>query len=1616
MNSLEANDKVIRDRAIRLFTFLKELSLLKTKVTRDLRVYEEVVWFADVPEYKGIFSILLGQQSDTQDGIWLEVRRQKEPIKPPIPSPCLKWLETREDDDPLIPPSLRHEISTDDVQIDRLSDHPELEQEWGHYIQNSWQPWSETYKSWKAANSLYFRLFSIYEQLKKLGEQYELMLGLGLLTWETPQNQIIRRHLIVGDAYLTFDADRAKFILQSAPDGVKLRFELEMVEQSYLPPPEQQKEIENRLGLTSESPWNREEIHAILRSWIQSMRADGIYSDSPIPTNECITKPTVTFAPALILRKRTQRSQVQCFTNIVEQIKKGGKIPSGVSLLCEVSDSIPMLEDGVSNPEGEKPVDTTTYLPLLVNEEQLQVVDLVRNRRGVLVQGPPGTGKSHTIANLICCLLAQGKRVLVTSQTPRALKVLKGKIPTEIAALCVTLLGNDQTARDELKSSVEGINQKYSEWNLSNSQKAIASLERRLCDTDKNIANTNRLLRELREIETYQHQVANGAYKGTAQQIACRVKDEEKRFSWLEDSIGEGQSCPLSFAEFGELVQLFREIPDNRCAELKQLIISQQDIPDIAEFIKMTDDEKAAKQNLDTLESRRQSLRFRTLEKLSEDQIEELSSSVQALTVAVSSIKERFTWVSQAVSDMLSDNDTPWENLHVFIVDHLGHLREKANIAQTCEARFPEDTDRKELRADAMELLGHLKKGGRLGWKCLAPQVVKRTRYIMKEVMINGRQCSTMETLALLTTYLDALEEIDNLWAAFKGIDKREEGSLLVQLGYLEERLEALETVLNLEEYLNAAKAYVKVANLAEPQWHKIEELEALMVDLNAVKSEHVYTRANSAIEDVIQRVRIIQADPKAHCLNEEFLVALQQRDAEALARCLDKLAALEICRGRLNIRDQLTKRLKKAAPRIATQLQSAFADNIWEQRAKDFESAWMWRQADEWLSRFNREHNKAKLEAELKKLGEDKRNTISKLVAAKAWNNCLSSLTEYQRANLIAWATIMNKRKNWTGERASIDLKKAQHFMDECKGAIPAWIMPLYRVFDTVKPEPETFDVIIIDEASQTGPEGLIIQYLAKQCIVVGDNEQINPDPVGTDLNEIDLLIERHLGDIPFKALYVPGTSIFDHANMRFGGRVVLREHFRCMPEIIQFSNNLCYRDTPLKPLRQYPPKRLEPIVVRHVENGFREGPPERALNRPEAESLVDAIIEFCSQKEHVDKTIGVISLQGETQAKYIENILLKRMEPSELERRRLVCGDAYAFQGDERDVIFLSMVAAPNERIGSLARAADKRRFNVAASRAKDQMVLFHTATLSDLNPECMRYKLLEYYLNPTLVSQEIDFTKCESPFERNVCQAIADRGYRVIPQYHVAGYFIDLVIEGTKNRLALECDGDEWHGIEQYEKDVVRQRILERCGWRFWRIRGYEYYRDPSHSLDSLWTTLSEMGIMPQSFIPLNQIGEQTQVYNPKEDSDAKNIAESGLNYDTPGQEPTQPRALVDKIVNDVLKKYGTLGRKQTQGPESISMLSPNIEAGEVASQHLDKLETAKESYFDLIDFLTRRHIKFEDNRSKGGALWLIGSNELAPIIAELKAKGISFTYLPRGGRVSGHRPAWYSTTKI
>jgi very-short-patch-repair endonuclease len=320
-------------------------------------------------------------------------------------------------------------------------------------------------------------------------------------------------------------------------------------------------------------------------------------------------------------------------------------------------------------------------------------------------------------------------------------------------------------------------------------------------------------------------------------------------------------------------------------------------------------------------------------------------------------------------------------------------------------------------------------------------------------------------------------------------------------------------------------------------------------------------------------------------------------------------------------------------------------------------------------------------------------------------------------------------------------------------------------------------------------------------------------------------------------------------------------------MPEIIRFSSTLCYIDNPLIPLRQYTPDRLEPLQSVLVETGYREGVGQRVINQPEAEAIVETIKKCCENPKYSDKSIGVIVLQGTRQGKHIQNLLVEAIGPEEFDKRNIKCAHPPAFQGAERDIIFLSMVAAPNVRLTSMTGLKYEQRFNVAVSRAKDQLWLFHSVTVNHLGENCLRRKLLDHFQNPDagigliqglnleelrLAEHQADRKTESAPrpfdswFEVDVALQIAARGYNVVPQYPFAGRRIDLVIQGEKAQLAVECDGDYLHGPERYTADLARQRQLERCGWQFFRIRECLYYADADKALAPLWPLLERMEI--------------------------------------------------------------------------------------------------------------------------------------------------------------------------
>ena len=93
-NNIKTVD-LIRDRAIRLFTYLRELTKLRSKVIRTLDNYDSVLWFSDIPREQGCFTQAWGAEQDGSEEIWLEIKKPKIPSIPSLPDELLPWIKVR---------------------------------------------------------------------------------------------------------------------------------------------------------------------------------------------------------------------------------------------------------------------------------------------------------------------------------------------------------------------------------------------------------------------------------------------------------------------------------------------------------------------------------------------------------------------------------------------------------------------------------------------------------------------------------------------------------------------------------------------------------------------------------------------------------------------------------------------------------------------------------------------------------------------------------------------------------------------------------------------------------------------------------------------------------------------------------------------------------------------------------------------------------------------------------------------------------------------------------------------------------------------------------------------------------------------------------------------------------------------------------------------------------------------------------------------------------------------------------------------------------------------------------------------------------------------------------
>jgi very-short-patch-repair endonuclease len=1483
------NERLVR-RAVNLFTFLGRTQQLLVKPVLTVDKFEDAMWFADLPDHEAVRSAHRVAEL-TPDAPLLTVDRVAKLDPPALPRELIVWVEGGIDDaqkeptlreaifrEEPIPAEERdddeHEVANHRIEI---AEHPEISAAFESWL-TDWRLWAEKERRDAVVRDIYKKLFAVHLKATDHSEEFELVLGVGCLTWRPEDHEQLQRHVATAPITIGFDESSGRLTVtrSSAPDSVSI--ELDMLDPALISSPAKIDEIKALAAEYDGHLLDQPGIGEICRRLIHRLDPDAEYDEEAVEA-PCGTSPRGAFAPAIILRRRTNRGMVQIYEQIVTQIQKAGEVPEGILPLID-PDRQPESAPRQDVQGAVVTIDDEDFLPLPVNDKQRQIIERVDSRVQTVVQGPPGTGKTHTAAALVSHLLAQGKRVLITAQTDRALKEVRAKLPREIQSLAVAVIGQSRSDMADLRTAVDNISRRADEFDPADSQRSIARHLSRIDDLRRQRAELRNRLLTVRRQEVEPR--TDGPAHGTLAAIAYDHLQHETDYGWIRafevDPSGTGTTVSTEEIRRWRAVLLDEDVTVSE-PEATSTLPDAASLTTPEDFAKLVAGEQQAAMRKDQYGELIAHESFGFVRSLTSELRDELRARVSHLAEQAGNLERRQeSWINEALRDVRSGRQQAW-------IARSAQVKSLAEAAGALTRQIGPTTSVVVSRADfgvhqqvAKSLLAHIESGNVIKIRpdgspkigAFTSKTVKLAEPFFAGVKINDLPATTKEQLAIFVAWVDAsraVHALDQAWPASVAVPDEDTFDEKIQWHLTE--VAQLDKVLALGDQIDVERQWFQANNLPVPDWNNLEDIRRYADLVEAAAAADDAAAAATPVEQLHDYLRNLAQLPAPPAITLELVNAVRNRDVDAYAAAHTRLGHLYAVARAVADRDRIRIELDRSAPALAREIAANPSAAEWDSRLSIYEQAWQWEMTGRWILAQDSEDANA-LKVSLNAVEGQIRNEVEHLAAERAWGHAVAPdrLTGAARANLTQYAQLVSRLGKGTGKYATKQRAAIAEAMDRCRPSVPVWIMPLYRIAEQVHVEPNLYDVVIVDEASQAGLEASFLQYLAPKMVVIGDDKQVSPSAVGVDQQQLRDLANMYLSNDPYRESWLdPKRSYFDEANMRFGGRITLTEHRRCVPEIIGFSNRIAYEPEGIRlvPVRQFGAERLDPIKVVYLADGY-EAP--NKTNLVEAEAIVDQVRKCLAEPEYDGATFGVISLLGNEQAKLIEGKLLDAVPPEEWAARELRCGDASDFQGSERDVMFLSMVKAPeaDKRIGVLTQPQFVQRFNVAASRAKDQMWVYHSMPREALtNSECMRFQLLDYCYGVVntlhndgdgavskAVSEDVRVPPFDSLFEQRVFNRLIDRGYTVMPQVEAMGYRIDMVVTGAKGRLAIECDGDFWHGPEQYNADLARQRELERCGWEFYRIRESVFYADMPGTLQGLWDTLDELDIRAADWI--------------------------------------------------------------------------------------------------------------------------------------------------------------------
>jgi len=788
----------------------------------------------------------------------------------------------------------------------------------------------------------------------------------------------------------------------------------------------------------------------------------------------------------------------------------------------------------------------------------------------------------------------------------------------------------------------------------------------------------------------------------------------------------------------------------------------------------------------------------------------------------------------------------------------------------TKDQLFKKDVVYKDIDVStAKKLITALKKGIEKPGFFFKHRLRKARREISDKVTINNRILETLYdcNVALEYTNLTELKEnTKNTWDILMTgttlTDKENNKNLYKQLYSYAEQMEYL-----LNWYDREKKSFlhkIENAGFEKIDFNKTEGSPIHVDEINQILDfiptlEELITIGKVALEyreiykkrsDYLEKIENLIKDHSP--LGKEIENAVLNEDTDKYSKTLEKLRVLS----EKEVLYKKYKTLLNDVKTVASSWGDELENGLFNDKIENIYNVWRYKQISQKLKELA-EKPYATLQADILEKSEELKNLTIELVTKKTWYNIVKFLEEKDNLAisqaLKGWKQTIQKIGKGTSKNSNLHKKHAKEKMLLCQKVVPAWIMPLNKVFDTLNPVENKFDIVIIDEASQSDISSLILLYMAKKVIIVGDDKQVSPSDVGVNIDKINMFRRKYIkGKVANDDLYGIRASLYSIVSTTFQP-ISLREHFRSVPEIIGYSNKTSY-DNQILPLRDSNSSILKPAIIDYKVAGKRDE--KNKINKIEAETIVSLIEACLAMKEYKNSTFGVISLLGDEQAELIQNLIVQRIPATEIENHKILCGNSASFQGDERDVIFISLVDSSEENkslrlVGEGVEGATRKRYNVAISRAKDQLWIVHSIDKNALKEGDLRKELFEYIdsLKENTFEKSAIENSTASDFENEVARHLLEKNYNIKQKWKVGSYDIDMVAIYDDKKIAIECDGKTLnHTEEEVIANLEEQEILERCGWEFIRVRASEYFRNPEKAIKDLIIQLDDKGVYP------------------------------------------------------------------------------------------------------------------------------------------------------------------------